>query len=164
MSKNGYTTTGSQNDGHTAENGDIVLNTTTVTFTKPKSSMKNYYAGEFKKAKFGSGEKINPALGYMEEVAGFGEKEIFNAMKKPLKTIGNMVPLMYIGHAIEGIKSNGGKDAFGNDMDAVSWGLMGVGAPFSIFGIPETSIFVPLGADVINDIRTNSIKKGEKKR
>ena len=66
-------------------------------------------------------------------------------------------------HAIEGIQSNGQKDAFGNDMDVVGWGLMGLGAGISIWG--NTAVVrtgIPLGLDVGNRARSANQRKENK--
>ena len=65
-----------------------------------------------------------------------------------------------------GIESGGKKDAFGNDMNALSWGVMAVGTGVSLGSIaipPPTGVAIgtgiPLGIDVGNDIRKKIQKK-----
>jgi RHS repeat-associated protein len=138
-----------KSDGTTSES---TLSAQNVTISAKSTAMEKYYKNEYQKAK-GIVEKMNYGLNYLSEVLGLpSEKQLIKAAEKPLQKIANMNPLMYIGHVAAGIKSGGEKDAFENDMDAMSWGAMGVGVPFSIFGAPATSTLVPLGLDIGNDV------------
>jgi len=84
---------------------------------------------------------------------GTDERRIVERMERPAQVFVNMNPLMTVGHVWAGIQSNWTQDAFGNQMDVLSWGLMGIGAGFSLHSDILLRIGVPLSLDLANRSR-----------